>query len=142
MVINYAALKTELQVDPAGLGYAPHLAAGADQSLADLLNEARQSISIPRATIPAHEVWEAIVPAEWTALTANERQRVQTILSMGEVNVRGTNTRSSLAAAFGAGTTSRSNLAALQTRRGSRAEELFGEGITVTSEDIAKARVA
>lgn len=142
MAINYAALKTELQTDPAGLGYAPHLAAGADQSLADLLNEVRQSISISRATIPAYEVWEAIVPAEWAALTANERQRVQTILSMGEVNVQGANTRSSLAAAFGAGTTSRTNLIALQSRQGSRAEQLFGDGVAVTNEDIAKARVA
>jgi len=136
MAINYAALKTELQTDPTGLGYAGPLGRGETQVVADLLNAVRQGVSIERETVPAYEVWEAIVPSEWAALTANDRQRVQTILSMGEVSVRGTNTRSSFAAAFGAGTSSRTQLAALQNRPGSRAEQLFGTDVVIQSSDI------
>lgn len=73
------------------------------------------TVSREREVVDAYLVWEAIVPAEWAALTATERQRVQQILGMGRVNLRGANTRASLAAAFGSGATTRSNLVALQT---------------------------
>ena len=137
MPLNYAQLKTELQTDPLTLGYAALLAAGNHGAVADVLNQSRTAVSIPRTTVPAWEVFDAIVPAEWASLTAQEKQRIQTILSMGTVSVQGTNTRNSFLAAFAAGTTTRSNLAALQTRQGSRAEFLFGQ--PVTAADVAQA---
>lgn len=130
MPLNYAQLKTELQTDPLTLGYAALLAAGNHGAVADVLNQSRTAV-------PAWEVFDAIVPAEWASLTAQEKQRIQTILSMGTVSVHGTNTRNSFLAAFAAGTTTRSNLAALQTRQGSRAEFLFGQ--PVTAADVAQA---
>lgn len=107
MPINYAALAAEITTDPNAYGLAALRASGSDQGIADQLNQARAGISVDRGTVPAHEVFEAISPAEWAALSAAEKQRVQTVLAMGTVNLRGTNTRASLAAAFGAGSTTR-----------------------------------
>lgn len=138
-MINYPALKTEVQSDPNGYGYAAPLATGTYWQVADLLNTVRATIHVDRDLVAAHEVYEAIVPAEWSALTADEKQRVSTLLGMGEINAKGTNTRASFAAAFGAGTTTRTNLVALQTRDGSRAEQLFGAGTVIRPEDITTA---
>ena len=140
MAINYAALKAEVQTDPLALGYATPLAAGNHAALADLLNQVRSGISIDLETVQAWAVFNAIVPAEWAALSAQEKQRIQIILSMGTVSVKGANTRSAFLAAFAAGTTTRTNLAALQTRVGSRAEQLFSQ--SVTPADIAQAMVS
>lgn len=137
MAIDYNALRTEIQTDPNGYGYAVHVTSGADSLVADLLNQVRAAIAIERETIPAYEVFEAIVPSEWTALTATNRTLIGQILSMGEIKVKGTNTRAAFLAAFGVGTTTRSNLAALQARQGSRAEQLFGQ--SVTADDVARA---
>jgi hypothetical protein len=133
---DYAALKAEVANDPLALGYAGKT----NQQVADLMNGADRSIQSPRFVVDAWEVWEAIVPADWAALTTQEKQRVQTILGMGRVNLAGTNTRASLAAAFAAGTPTRTNLTALQTQTvpRSRAQEIFG--MAVTDQDILAAR--
>lgn len=140
MALNYQQLKTELQTDPLALGYAPLLAAGNQAGIADLLNGVRAGIGIDRLTVPAWEVFDAIVPAEWAALSAQEKQRIQLILSMGTVSVKGANTRSAFLAVFAAGTATRANLAALKTRPGSRAEQLFSQSISPA--DIAQAMVS
>lgn len=80
--------------------------------------------------IPAWEVIDAIVPTEWTLMSPTEQSRISLIISAGDINVRSTNTRSAFLSAFGPGTTTRSNLAALQTRIGSRAEQLFDQAVT------------
>ena len=102
-----------------------------------------------RGLVSAYEVFEAIVPAEWAALTAQEKQRVQTVLSMGMVNLKGVNTRASLGAAFGAGTATRTALLALQNDFGiSRATflaaTLFPGGMArdVFYYDVARARAS
>lgn len=133
-----AALSAEIANDPAGIGYADSVGAGDNAAIVDLLNEVRAEIQVDRETVESHEVYEAMVPAEWTALSAAEKQRVQTVLSMGRVNVQGTNTRASLAAAFGPATVTRANLLAMQQRDGSRAEQLFGFAVTI--EDVRRAR--
>ncbi len=106
--MDLAILRAELQNDPLARNYAGM----SDQAAADSLNAADRPTQ--RDTVASHEIFEAIAPAEWAALTAQEKQRVQTILGMGTVNLRGTNTRASLAAAFGAGTATRTALQALQ----------------------------
>ncbi len=140
MAINYIALKTELTTDPRSYGYSTPWASGEDWKLADLINQVRNTINIDRDLIDAHEIFECIVPAEWTTISAQEKERVQVILSMGQINTKGANTRAAFQVAFAAGTTTRANLAALLSRKGSRAEELFGTGISISWDDIAKAR--
>lgn len=136
-MILYAQLKTEIQTDPQGLGYAAPLAAGNHAAVADLLNQVRTTIKLDRETVPAYEVFDAIVPAEWAALSAQEKQRIQLILSLGQVYTKGANTRAAFLATFTAGSQTRTNLGALQQRDSSRAEQLFGQ--PVSPSDIAKA---
>lgn len=130
--MDYQVLRNELLNDPASIGYAGMT----DVQAAAALNNANQTRA--RAIIPAYEIYEAIVPAEWASLTAAEKQRVQTMLSMGNVNAAGTNTRASFLAAFGAGTTTRANLAALQNETVSRAA-ILGLG-PVQTIDVTRAR--
>lgn len=139
MPIDYTQLRTEIQTDPTALGYAAHVTSGSDTAIADILNAVRTGINIGRDIIPSYEIWEAIVPSEWNALLATQQTMIGYILGMGQVNVKGTNTRAAFANAFGAGTTTRGNLVALQDRKGSRAEQLFGAGTVVTHDDVAKA---
>lgn len=113
-------LRTELTSDPLGIGYAGMTDA---QVVASLLAVNRPGAE--REVIPSYEILEATVPAEWATLTAQEKQRYQTLISAGQVNLRGANTRAMLGAMFGAGTTTRANMLALQTGPvKSRAEEL------------------
>lgn len=106
--MDYTILVAELTNDPLPRGYAGMTDA---QRLASLRVKDRPT---ERSIVAAYEVLEAIVPSEWAALTAQEKQRVQTFTSAGQVNLKGPNTRAAFAAAFGGGTTTRSNLLALQ----------------------------
>lgn len=135
--MHIIALAAELTNDPLGRGYA-----GMTPALAAASLNARNRPGPDRDTVPAYEILEAIVPAEWTSLSAAEKQRVQTIISAGTVNLKGANTRAMLGAAFGAGTTTRANLLALQAGPPiSRAEELnlgaaVGDGHVVSARGI------
>lgn len=118
-MMDYVKLKSEITTDPAALGYAGKT----DQQIADLLNSLATGRTIARSVIPAHEIIEATVPGEWALLLATEKQRYQTIVAAGQVNLKGPNTRAMLGAMFGAGTQTRANLIALQSVAVSRAQE-------------------
>lgn len=139
MAIDYAALKTELQTDPQTMGYAPLIADGSDNQLAALLNALTGpgAGAVDRDILPAYEIVDAVVQAEYDPLTAAQKQQLLLITGAGQVNIRATNTRAALAAMFGPGTTTRANMLALQTRTGSRAEVLFGIGTVITADDVA-----
>ena len=126
------ALKDEIVNDPEGLGYALHVTAGRMGELAKLINEVRGTISVSRGVIETHEIFEATDPAEWAALSAGEKQRYQGIVSMGTIDVDGNNVRNAFLAMFASGSATRAALAALRTRNGSRAEELFDTGVSFT----------
>lgn len=131
--MDLAALEAELTNDPLGRGYSGMT----DAQAADSLNTVNRPTT--RTLIPAHEVFEAIVPGEWGAVSAENKARVNAMLAMGEVNAAGANTRATFQAAFGAGTTTRTNLAALQNGPNvSRATEL---GLSfVWAAQVGKAR--
>jgi hypothetical protein len=133
MAIDYVALKAELQ-KPA---YAALVASGSDNQLADLLNAVSAAYQIDREVIPAHEVIDATVPAEWAALSAAEKERYAVLTGAGQVNVKSANVRAAFLAMFGAGTATRTALAALQKRDASLAENLFGAGTHITHIDVA-----
>jgi len=135
--MDYVALKNELLTDPTGLGYASLVAAGQDGDLAVLLNAVRQTINIDRELISSHEIVSAIVPAEWTALSAGERERISFIVGAGEVNPKSQNVRDAFTGAFGAPTITRANIVALLTVKGSRAQQVIGSMVSIA--DIAQA---
>lgn len=139
MAINYTVLKTEILTVPALMTM---INLGNHQGAADALNLPQAAITIRRGVIEAYELWEAINAGEYAGLTATERQRLQTILGMGRVNLKGDNTRAALALMFGAGTATRANILALVDRQGSRAEQLFGLDTRISAADIALALVS
>lgn len=116
--MDFVILHDELTNDPLGRGYSgmTDLQAAAD------LNTVYRSRD--RGVVDAHELIDATVPSEWSALTAAEKQRYQTLTGAGQVNVQSTNVRSAFGAMFGAGTQTRTNLIALQSETISRATEL------------------
>lgn len=137
--VDPAALKAECVADSTALGLAAPFAAGSLNSVAALLNATKAAIRVDRDYVASYEVFEAIVSSEWTALSAANKQLLQTLLACNPVYAKGPNTRAAFLAIFAAGTATRTNLAALQTRDGSRAEQLFGRLVTVADVEAAKA---
>lgn len=123
--MDLQVLKSELSGDPEGLGYSGKTA----QQKADLLNALTQERN--REIIPTWEILEATVQSEWSALTAAEKQRYQTFVSVGTLNVQGSNVRAAFAAMFGGATQTRANLLALQNETVSRATILGLSEVTV-----------
>lgn len=131
---DYQALKTELAK--------PDLSGLSDSAAALKLNTDVVQTAVNRGIIDAYEVINATVPAEWAALSSAEKQRYQTLTGAGQIDVQNDNTRSAFLAMFAAGTTTRANLAALQTKTitKTRAESIAGWGVPVGAGDVAVAR--
>lgn len=139
MTLDLAALKYELQTDPAGLGYAPHVASGADAILVQLLNEPRAGVSVNAGVVGAADVVAAIDQAEYMAIIdPGAREYVRLVVTPGLVDLgQGSKARVGLLALFPVGTATRAALVKLVTREASRAEFLgFGP---VSDDDIATA---
>ena len=115
--INLTALRAELDADPKGLGYATK----SDREVWEAMTTVGATDdTIEREVVPAWEIAEAVVRSEFRALDADDKEMLSMILSMGEVNLKGVNVRTSLAGMFTAGTDTRANLIALQTEPTSR----------------------
>lgn len=106
--MNLTVLRNELLNDPLTRGYAGMT----DAQAAASLNTANRTTT--RTIIPSREIIGATVPSEWNSLTAAEKQRYQTITGAGEVDASQQNVRDAFLAMFANGTTTRTNLAALQ----------------------------
>lgn len=142
MALNNAQLvrlKTELDDDPNELGYAgtSHPAAAA------LLNAVAVANQIPNTSVAVKAARDEIRLAEWEALTQGDRDMIM-LLFGSETTIDITNTRL-VTQILGVFTLDDSPLTyaamlLLATRNGSRAEALFGIGISVSSADIMEAR--
>lgn len=131
-------LNTELTGDPEGLGYAGKT----DPEMAALINAVNPGYSIDREAIDGQELQMAVVISEYVALTDVQRIGWQTILSAGSgiIAVSDARVKAQVAAIWGALTTTRANLEALQTRDASRAEVVFDTpGVSISVVDIAEA---
>ena len=137
--MTLAELRTELVTDPTGLGYAAAWG-GSDQGLADLLNLPRAAITVWRGLLPAYQVIDLVAWTEWTALSAANKQLLQTLTGTDTVNTESANTRAAFSQMFAAGTATRTALLAFAQRTGSRAEQLWGTGRIVTESEVSGAR--
>lgn len=137
MPVTRAALQSELQNDPAALGYAPLLAAGRYGELVDVLNEQRNGITVARDAVPAWEFTNAIEATDYATLTPELRAYFSFVVAAGQVVVSGGAVRAAMRDAFPNGSASKTNLRALWDRRASRAEFLFGQSVTL--EDCVRA---
>lgn len=142
--MDYAALKTELQSDPSAQGYALPMAVGDDVGTAAILNTVRSgptpaAITIFRSRCETWEVFACLVKPEWDALSAGDKQLFSALMGLPFINTADSRVRALFGALFGPATTTRANLLAMAQSDGTRAEQLFGEGTSVSASDIAKA---
>ena len=111
-------LRTEIETDPLSRGYSSMT----DLEVATDLNIVYRELDVE--SVSGQAIFETVVPSEYNALTDKQLNLLHAIMGMGSILVNGTNTRTALLSMFGPGTTTRSNLAALQKRDVSRAQEL------------------
>lgn len=132
--MDLQALKTELTTDPLTRGYGSM----GDEEAANSLNAVNRTREKP--TLRGSDIYNALVPGEFTALQAAQQARVRDIFLLGDsIDVRaGTNVRAVLLSVFAAGSQTRANLIAAATEPASRADEL-GLGF-VTPSNVADAR--
>ncbi|MHC4354230.1 MAG: hypothetical protein ACYS0H_16110 [Planctomycetota bacterium] len=114
---DIVATAAEISGDPLGRGYAGMTDA---EALADLKTE---YVTKDVVSVTGQQVFEAAVPAEFNALSAEQKTLFLGIVGMGTILVNGTNTKAALAAMFAA-TTTLTNLIALQTETISRETDL------------------
>ena len=136
MSIDLALLANEINDDLTERGYAPHVASGATNRIADLLNEVLTSITITRGSVDREAFMVATDFDEVKSLGVSERDVFGSLISSERVPGK---TVQEISLFFGPATTSRESLQGTRTRTGSRAEQLFGENVTVRPSDVALA---
>jgi hypothetical protein len=137
---SMAALMSEVNSDPKGLGYASQ--SGNSDAIAVLMNTSPEPIAtanqeqIYRARIASNDLMAGIVLSEFAALTQANRDYCTMLFSTDYVNSGDPNVRTQLAAIFVSGATSRTNLIAAAQKNASRAEALWGDGYRVTAQQV------
>lgn len=137
---SMAALMSEVNNDPKGLGYASQ--GGNSAAIAALMNTSPEPIAsgsqeqIYRNKVAAADLMAAIVLSEFVALTQANRDYCQMLFSAQLVNTGDANVRTQLAAIFASGTTSRTNLIAAAQKNASRAEALWGDGFQIRDTQV------
>lgn len=137
------ALKTELNTDPKTLGIAAKLSVGDDQGIADLLNAIHASggdFQVNREPVAPSVIVTKIAPEDFQAMTTSQQGQLALLFVISALNLSDTNTFTNLTGCFPNDGDTIRNLTLLQKRQGSRAEVLFGNGVVVTSSDVAHAK--
>jgi len=137
-----AALTTELSTDPAALGYAALTAAPDAAGLVTLLNDTTKGGTLNPTYVDAHALVNAVVASEYNALTQAARDLWRDVIVAAGTNgvrVNDAGVKAIVLAVWAAGTTTRTALAALQTRACSRFEKLFGENAACQDNDVKSA---
>ena len=135
--------------DPAGLGYQPQLDQGGYSEVARMMNSVdHYSAQIDVAFIAPEEFQCGVVAAEWKALPQREFDMWADLLKLQQIIVRDPNMRQQVRSIWPArpdpdpdpeAPNTLENLAALQRRPGTRAEEIWGDGSMTTDRDIGAA---
>lgn len=83
-----------------------------------------ENITADVASVTGQQIFEAVVPADYNALTSDNKLLFGTIIGMGSIPVNATNTKLALTTMFSGATATLSALSALQTEQVSRATQL------------------
>lgn len=134
----YTALRSEIENDPASLGYAPFRLSGSDNAIADALNLVRSTITVNKASMNFNDFTHAMISQLNTLSTAQGTQ-MQILGTAGIIYLGDTATRTYLEGVYST-TAAKNQLQALYTRTGSRAEFLWGDGTTISNDDIVTAK--
>lgn len=140
-MIDLAVLKTEIETDPAAVGYAPHVSSGNHSAIAALLREPSpggETIDVP--AVSAQRLHAQAEAAEYLALSQGQRDLWLALLTVSEdVPLGSSLIRGQIGAVWGPGSTTRTRIIALQDRPAARIEVLFGIGTKVRHSDVAAA---
>ena len=146
--MDLAALATELATDPLKLSYAPYVAKANDWAVAKLLNatEGPGVGDVPAGLIDGSQLLRALDPDDFVKLTADQCAQLSLLFAIGKTGQSGIDLSNDETFAIFTKLLSQSmpttagNLSTLRTRKGSRAEVLFGAGTTITAEQVGGAR--
>lgn len=151
-MVNLAQLKTELQTDPAGLGYAPHIP-HAPGALADLLNAqsttlAKSRMITARGIMASYGLGPSAGAAfldKLDALAANVpaiKWALKFLQTEAGIDIGEPATQLMLTSLIGVGGITAAEIdgiKAMALQPASRAEVLFGVGVQITEADVRAA---
>ncbi len=130
-------LRDEIDNDPKALGYSGLT----NFQIANLLNAVGLSgETVDVAVVSSAALQAEVIGSEYLTLNAGQRDLWAALL-MGtdSIEVRDTEIRGQVLLIWDAATTTRANLATLQTRSASRAEALWGDGTFITTTMVDEA---
>lgn len=127
-MIDLTLLKEELT----NKVYATEVAKTNADNIAAMLN-APSSATVLNEQITAQELLECISIPDLQNFTPQQLQYIQLVMTVGQLNMDNFKEATLL---FPQGSTSESNFIAKLTRPASRAEQLFGRGVVVRSDDV------
>lgn len=135
---DLAALKSEVETDPAARGYAAALAN--TSQLLQLINEnSGEAVQIPTEDLDIPDIAAVIDPTEYGLLSDYDKEWVKMFINQpSEVMLKPF--QSKFLQIFGGGSTTRTAVLNLRDTTGSRADKLFGVGTTITRQDWLAAR--
>jgi len=142
--IDLPSLKAEIESGPLATELAPHVTSGAMGIIANILNRKDSCCQVDNF-ITVFQLEEAVDPTDWPTPGADQWKRDlwrDILLSIGsdnKINANATNLKAKVLLIFAPATDTRTNLGALQTRDGSRIEQLFGVGVGVSHRQVANA---
>lgn len=144
-MIDHAVLKAELESDPAGVGYQRFIVAGDDATLAARLNRANGPAggTLMQTRLSKGDLMLALIPAVLSlgSKAADVQVKWDRILaivrSVDDVRIGDPTVRSLFNLAVADGLLNQAQAQAIGRRACSRAEALFGEGVTVSVSDVS-----
>lgn len=141
MPVNIPQLQTEIQTDPAGVGYATYTGTYNDQGVVNLLNSLTSAGTglIFREQVPSQYLFHNITSGDFANLSSIQLQQLTCLLAANYIDCQQPNVRNILSVLFPTGTATRTNLQQYMRRVGSRAEILFGVNTVITSSHISLA---
>jgi len=141
--VTIPALRTEIDTDPKALGYATlRTQSNGPEAVAARMNEAGASAeTLFKTYVPLEDMLAEIVFSEYSGWSAAQKTNIDQFLRGTRIKTGSANMRTTLGALIPAGA-SRTALVALASRSATRAEILFGEGVTVTDQQAAEAMTA
>jgi len=133
------ALATELATDPLTLGYG---AALTDSDKVAILNlrSGLGAANVFRSDVTTAEIINAIVAADFAALTTLQISKLNLILSVSILDTTKANIRTIFLGIFTGMAATITALTALAQRTGSRAEILWGYGTVITEQQVSDSK--
>jgi len=146
-MVDIETLRTELSTDPKNIGYAPLVEDNQDAQLVELLNattgngaEEIDILNLDHDTFVLHIAPIFLeLPNKDEAIQKKWDRMLTTLVGLREIGVGTPQMQGIFSALVSDGLLTQEYIDSFTKRVGSRAENIFGENITVTQKDVAMA---